>query len=91
MGYRPGIWAKASAIVGGGGYIVNIWWAAHYGVDTSLAAFVHVFVVLLLAIVPMIFGTGFFWVFRRSQRAGDWAFAVCMIGQGIFLAVGPGV
>jgi hypothetical protein len=91
MGYRPGTWAKASAVVGGLGYIANIWWAAHYGADTALAAFLHVFFVLLLAVLPMICGTIFFYGARRSQRAGDWAFAVCMIAQGLFLAIAPAV
>jgi len=89
MGYRPGKWAKASAIVGGLGYIANIWWAAQDGVDTALAAFIHVFLILLLAIIPMIVGTIFYYCFRRSQRAGDWAFAACMMAQGIVLAIAP--
>ena len=71
MGYRPGTWAKASAVIGGLGYLVNIWWAAHYGADTALAAFIHVFVILLLAVLPMILGTFFFNAGRKSQRAGD--------------------
>jgi len=73
------------------GYIANICWAAHYGADTALAAFIHVFLILLLAVLPMICGTIFFYGARRSQRAGDWAFAICMIAQGLFLAIAPAV
>jgi hypothetical protein len=91
MGYRPGTWAKAFAVVGGAGYIANIMWAAHDGVDTGLAAFVHVFFIVLLGVLPMLFGSIFYFAFRRAKRVGDWAFAVCMIAQGIFLAVAPGV
>lgn len=91
MGYRPGTWAKASAVVGGCGYIANICWAAYDGVDTSLAAFVHVFLVFLLVLLPMLFGMVFYFGFHRSQRAGDWAFAVCMILQGIALAIAPAI
>ena len=53
--------------MGGLGYIANIWWAAHHGADTSLAAFLHLFFVPLLAVLPMIFGTAFYSGFRRSQ------------------------
>jgi hypothetical protein len=91
MGFRPGTWAKASAVIGGCGYVANIWWAAHFGAETDLAAFVHVFLVLLLAVLPMVFGTIFYFIFRGSRRAGDWAFAVCMIAQGVVLAVAPAV
>ena len=91
MGYRPGRWAIASTIIGGAGYIANIWWAAHDGVDTSLLAFLHLFTVLFLALIPMILGTILYFSFRRSQRAGDWAFAVSMVAQGIALAVAPAI
>ena len=89
MGYRPGTWAKASTVVGGLGYFANIWWAAHDGADTAVAAFVHVILVFVLVVLPLIVGSVIFQWARRSQRAGDWAFAVCMIAQGVFLAVAP--
>jgi hypothetical protein len=78
-------------LVCGCGYIANIFWAAHYGADTSLAAFLHVFAVFLLVVLPGLFGIVFYYAFRRSQRAGDWAFAICMIAQGIVLGLAPAI
>ncbi len=88
MSYKPGIWAKASVAVTAIGWFISIARAAHAGEDTSDAAFLDLILVFLLAVFPMVFGTVAFYVWPRSQRSGDIAFACCMVIQGILLATG---
>jgi hypothetical protein len=57
------------------------------GGDTSLAAFLDLIVVFVLAIFPVLLATSAFYIWRLSQRAGDIAFSCCMILQGLLLAL----
>jgi hypothetical protein len=65
------------------GWFINIWSAAGHGADTSLGAFLNIGAAFILAIFPMIFGAAFS---NRSQRAGDIAFSVVMILEGVGMA-----
>jgi len=80
--YRPGHWAKASTLIAGTGWFIQLWLLARHGEDTSLAAFADIFVVFLLAIIPMALGM---LLSVRSPRAGDIAFSLAMIAEGIAL------
>jgi hypothetical protein len=80
--YRPGRWALLSSLTAGGGWLVELCFS-HDGADFSQGAFLNVFAGVGLAIVPLALGSMFS---NRSQRAGDIAFSIAMIAQGIFLA-----
>jgi hypothetical protein len=85
LGYRPCGWAKASALFTALGWFIQLWLAARHGADTSLAACADVFLVFIFAIIPLALGM---LLSLRSQRAGDTAFSVAMIAQGIALVAG---
>ena len=87
MGYRQGAWAKLSTLIAAFGWFVQLYFAASRGADLAQGAILNVFAALLLAVVPMVVGTICFYAGRRSQRAGDVAFAMIMIAQGLALAV----
>lgn len=91
MHYKPGKWAMASTAIMAFGWLVNIWVANKDGVDTSLIGIPSFIGILFCGILPMICGAVAFRRGRRSQRTADIAFAICMIAQGIALAIIPTV
>jgi hypothetical protein len=74
----------ATVLVAALGWFVEIWLATRRGEDTLMGAIFDVFAALALGIIPMVAGTI---ASIRSQRAGDIAFSVVMIVEGIGLAV----
>jgi hypothetical protein len=90
--YKPGSWAMASTIVMAVGWLINILVAFSDGIDTGLVGFFCLVGILLCGILPTICGAIAYRFGRApSQRRADIAFAVCMVAQGLVLAMIPAI
>ena len=90
--YRPSGWATASVLVAAAGWFVQLYFAAGRGADLAQGAIVNaVMTPLALLVVPWVLGTICCILARGSRRAGDIAFSIAMIAQGLVLAAAGAV